>query len=134
MRMTCALHCIYSGPQVDPRPATSQKYLRSHRSRMTTASISMACSQLLPDRSNDRATVKRKRVESPKSGVAVVIRDRGTSRVRLASGHRVSPPGAPRKNHTWGTRHLAGSIPDVASADPRESASADLRKSGFREP
>ena len=42
--------------------------------------------------------------------------------------------GAPRKNHIEETRHLAGPIPDVACAGPREFVCADLRRYGFGEP
>ena len=49
------------------------------------------------------------------------------------STHRVFPSGAPRKNHTWETRHLAESIRDVGSAGRYESASAVLRTSGVGE-
>ena len=38
------------------------------------------------------------------------------------------PAGAPRKNHTWETRHLAGPIRDVGSAGHGESVSAGLRR------
>ena len=41
--------------------------------------------------------------------------------------------GEPRKNHTWETRHLAESIPDVGFAGRYESASADLRTYGVGE-
>jgi len=47
--------------------------------------------------------------------------------------YRVFLSGAPRKNHTWETRHLAGSIQDVATAGRYESASADLRTYGVGE-
>ena len=46
------------------------------------------------------------------------------------SGRRVFSPGAPRKNHTLETRHLAGSIRDVGSEGRRESVSAGLRRYG----
>src|SRR4029077_15940023 len=39
--------------------------------------------------------------------------------------------GAPRKNHTWDTRHLARPIRDVGSADRRESVSGARCKCGF---
>ena len=44
------------------------------------------------------------------------------------------PAGAPRKNHTWETRHLAGPTRDVGSAGRRESVSAGLCMYGFGEP
>jgi len=44
------------------------------------------------------------------------------------SRHRVFSSGAPRKNHTWETRHLAGPTRDVGSAGRRESVSAGLRR------
>ena len=39
---------------------------------------------------------------------------------------------APRKNHMWGIRRLAGPIRDVGFADRRESVSAGLRKFAVR--
>ena len=39
---------------------------------------------------------------------------------------------APRKNHMWGIRRLAGPIRDVGFANRRESVSAGLRKYGVR--
>jgi hypothetical protein len=65
-------------------------------------------------------TIKDDRNRKKDSGVAV-------------STHRVFSSDAPRKNHTWETRHLAGSIRDVGSAGRYESASADLRTSGVGE-
>jgi hypothetical protein len=41
--------------------------------------------------------------------------------------------GAPRKSHTWETRHLAGPIRGVGSAGRRESVSAVLRTYGVGE-
>ena len=46
--ITCASPCIYSRLPVVLPPAILQKYLRSRRSGTTTASISTACSRLLP--------------------------------------------------------------------------------------
>ena len=43
------------------------------------------------------------------------------------------PSDAPRKSHTWESRHLAGPIRDVGSADPGESVSAGLRTYGVDE-
>ena len=43
------------------------------------------------------------------------------------------PSGAPRMNHTWETRHLAGPIQDAGSADHRGSVSASLRRCGLVE-
>jgi hypothetical protein len=39
----------------------------------------------------------------------------------FAQKRRAVLPGAPHRNHTSGTRHPAGSIRDVRSADRRES-------------
>src|SRR5437899_6286238 len=48
------------------------------------------------------------------------------------SKHRAISSGAPRKNHTTETRHLAGSIRDVGPADHCGSVAVVLSKCGFR--
>ena len=68
--------------------------------------------------------------ESPICGDRNRKKDSGVA----VTTHRVFPSIAPRKNHTWETRHLAEPIRDVGSAGRYESASADLRTYGAGEP
>jgi hypothetical protein len=51
--------------------------------------------------------------------------------IPLASRQQAISSGAPRKNHTWETRHLAESTRDVGSAGRRESFATGASKCGF---
>ena len=53
------------------------------------------------------------------------------SSVPFVLGPPAIPSGAPRKNHTWETRHLAGPIRDVGSGGRRESVAGAPRRCGF---
>src|SRR5438270_776695 len=49
-------------------------------------------------------------------------------------GEQTDPSGAPRKSHTWETRHLPRSIRGAGSSGHRESVCAGLRRYGLGEP
>ena len=83
----------------------------------------------------DRACLLPASEQSLNAAVAPTEGDRNRKRCSGVAvlGHSVFPSGAPRKNRTWGTRHLAGPTRDVGSAGRRESFSGGLRMYGVGE-
>jgi hypothetical protein len=65
-----------------------------------------------------------------KPGAVLVPREgaRTTVEVRLRLNLSTVQSSAPRKNHTWDTRRLAGAIQDAGPAGRHESVSAGLRR------
>lgn len=94
---------------------------------MTTANFSTVRYQLPP--ANEPADTDQ---ESLKAGALPVPREgaRKTVEVRWRLSLLTLQSGAPRKSHTWETRHLAGPIRGVGYAGRCESVSAGLHMYG----